>query len=209
MTPTPAVAQTSGSELLPCPFCGKDGDYFANGSVSHPDIIVHRVLCNCEVRPFTGWRATKAQAIAAWNRRAPLEGVEKPQGSLQPSASVPTEQTDGPVDHYRLRGVIDQATHGTLPLADDVTGLGIQARAQMQVEIADFIISHLWRATVAPPHQADDVSSQTEGLKVRQGEAFKKALVRIKLGDFNSDGQKHKSASAYAAFAIRNTEAMK
>jgi len=57
--------------LLPCPFCGGKADYFANGSLSQPDIIVHRVLCNCEMQPFTDWRATKSEAIAAWNRRTP------------------------------------------------------------------------------------------------------------------------------------------
>lgn len=64
--------------LLPCPFCGREADYFANGSVSHPDIIVHRVACNCEMQPFTGWHATKEEAIAAWNRRSPEALAARP-----------------------------------------------------------------------------------------------------------------------------------
>lgn len=73
--PSPA----GDGELLPCPFCGSPGDYLATGSVSHPDVIVHRVMCSalrenggCAPHPFTGWFATKEEAFATWNRRQPL-----------------------------------------------------------------------------------------------------------------------------------------
>jgi hypothetical protein len=61
-------------EPLPCPFCGNGPQYLATGSVSHPEIIVHRFLCisnSCGVQPFSGWHVTAAEAANVWNTRTP------------------------------------------------------------------------------------------------------------------------------------------
>ena len=63
------------SELkpLPCPFCGGKApimEGFATLEV-WPHGAFHRVYCrSCQVRQL--FHLTEAEAIAAWNRRAPL-----------------------------------------------------------------------------------------------------------------------------------------
>ena len=85
----------SGVEgLKPCPFCG------GAGNVLHRDLDDESMasgfylgLCDdCETEGPP--KATHTEAVAAWNRRAAIEGGG---GALQSSASVSTEQADGGV----------------------------------------------------------------------------------------------------------------
>ena len=61
------------SELLPCPFCGNEGElctYYGGGEHNE---TVHTVMCNnedCPMNVLTPDYLTEAEAIAAWNTRA-------------------------------------------------------------------------------------------------------------------------------------------
>lgn len=69
-----STGEKTFASLLPCPFCGEIPQYLATGSVSHPDIIVHRFLCIsrfCGVQPFSGWHLTAEKAASVWNKRSP------------------------------------------------------------------------------------------------------------------------------------------
>lgn len=65
--------------LKPCPFCGGAADinqmshYYRDGG-SYPRSLEWRVMCNAEECPFDpcGDFTSEAEAIAAWNTRAPL-----------------------------------------------------------------------------------------------------------------------------------------
>lgn len=60
-------------ELLPCPFCGAEAEY---ETTTDPDGDCNCVCCpDCMFSLMNGavgigWHGTKAEAAAAWNRRA-------------------------------------------------------------------------------------------------------------------------------------------
>ena len=79
--------------------------------------------------------------------------------------AAPADPVAG-VDAYRMRGIIDAATHAVLPLAcdtTDTTGAGIRERAAMQVEIADRIQAEL--ATLAPSPSVEKLVGALERAK--------------------------------------------
>lgn len=112
---------TEREALKPCPFCGKthtaeittaqelaeqDSDY--DGEFwQHSDSFA--VICNAS-RPngpggcgaSGGFFATKAEAIAAWNRRAALASRDEVAPSDFPPEKVPAQQTQDP-DRLRIR----------------------------------------------------------------------------------------------------------
>lgn len=138
------------AELMPCPFCGGKADYFANGSVSHPDIIVHRIACHgveCETQPWTGWRASEEEVIAAWNHRAlscaAETGTQRDvvidavrvaiDGGVRHSRSCMNESLakDGPCTcglHALAKAVAPGASSQSTPIPVDVRRLVIAAR---------------------------------------------------------------------------------
>jgi Lar family restriction alleviation protein len=61
-----------GGELLPCPFCGSDGEEVSvcghlRASGHNDGWNVRCYVCHVE----TAYEETKAEALAAWNRRSP------------------------------------------------------------------------------------------------------------------------------------------
>ena len=68
-------AGSSRSELLPCPFCGRHANVVDDAPPAFPDQIWYGVGCsnpNCTAYTGYGMRlfVNRADAIAAWNRRA-------------------------------------------------------------------------------------------------------------------------------------------
>jgi hypothetical protein len=57
---------TATTELLPCPFCCNDMPKLTTDGRSYYWVICMR--CEAQV----GWKLTQAEALAAWNARAPL-----------------------------------------------------------------------------------------------------------------------------------------
>lgn len=55
-------------KLLPCPWCGEAAEIIDHGSS-------YRVVCSTCWPP---WGDTRAEAIAAWNRRTPAVSREEP-----------------------------------------------------------------------------------------------------------------------------------
>lgn len=73
MTTTPTPASQPATDMLPCPFCGgvahATKGFTTSGDWPHGDF--HRIFCgSCQNRQL--FHRTKADAIAAWNRRAEL-----------------------------------------------------------------------------------------------------------------------------------------
>jgi len=77
---TPTIDEKA---LLPCPFCGS-ADKPKLVLRVHEDVPGYHVLCNAEgfghepdrgCGAESGWGETEAEAIAAWNRRAPLPSL--------------------------------------------------------------------------------------------------------------------------------------
>lgn len=57
-------------KLKPCPFCG--GKPFIDKDKCFDGTFVYQISCvnrECDVSIKTKWRATKKEAIEAWNRR--------------------------------------------------------------------------------------------------------------------------------------------
>jgi hypothetical protein len=62
-----AAKKVPAPKPLPCPFCG------CKPHVDRNNWGEHRVVCEngeCETTPNGYWRNSRADAIAAWNRRA-------------------------------------------------------------------------------------------------------------------------------------------
>lgn len=67
-------------ELLPCPFCGVEGELFTYYGGGKHNETVYMVMCNnddCSMNVLTPDCLTEAQAIAAWNSRADYHGYEQ------------------------------------------------------------------------------------------------------------------------------------
>jgi Lar family restriction alleviation protein len=69
---TPSIPRTDpmkqSDELLPCPFCGGAGLLSSGGPHEPNDWCGHCLACDYSLE----FQATKAEALAAWNRRAAL-----------------------------------------------------------------------------------------------------------------------------------------
>ena len=64
------------SELKPCPFCG--GEAKLRDAICGVNITAYVVHCgnwDCKVRPTTGYRRVKKEAIEAWEGRVDNEAL--------------------------------------------------------------------------------------------------------------------------------------
>lgn len=64
------ICKIEEPEIKPCPFCGGKAE---SDTVEDGDTKGFRVSCcnsDCQVGPTTAVFPTKAEAVAAWNRRA-------------------------------------------------------------------------------------------------------------------------------------------
>ncbi len=66
MTQPPAALADA---LEPCPFCGEPGHVVTRSDPKTADI--HRCECSECFCELSDWHEDRADAIAAWNRRAP------------------------------------------------------------------------------------------------------------------------------------------
>ena len=73
MTDTPIAATEGG--LLPCPFCG--GEAFLHKAAGGAIWTLARHADNCPMAPEPIYYLTEAEAVAAWNSRAPAEDVRR------------------------------------------------------------------------------------------------------------------------------------
>jgi Lar family restriction alleviation protein len=73
-SPKPEKPADSGHTLKPCPFCGGEAEVILRYKENGSDIAGYDVGCGverCNLQEGADWyRATPAEAIAAWNRRA-------------------------------------------------------------------------------------------------------------------------------------------
>lgn len=97
-SPHATRAESGAQELLPCPFCGAIPDMRHVGG--HWFALCRNVDCPCMPAgaPLNGKHLTEDEAIAAWNRRAPI-----------PSEPRPSSQESEVMDHEHRRSA-DNAT---------------------------------------------------------------------------------------------------
>lgn len=68
---------TATDTPLPCPFCGEPPAIGRRASSYHPTGEWHSVHCYCGGYSTTAYHGapTRAEALAKWNRRAPVRDV--------------------------------------------------------------------------------------------------------------------------------------
>lgn len=72
MSLTKEVGKMSEEKLKPCPFCGKEPVYIADGKVI--------CVCGAIMRSFNDWKPfTNREAIEAWNRRVADDDIRSKQ----------------------------------------------------------------------------------------------------------------------------------
>lgn len=116
--------------LKPCPFCGGDKILVAqtlDQKAPNWYATCHRATC-----AFTGYSATQAQAIAAWNQRADAQG--EPVAWMNPQHGKPGYYSPlSPVTTYRIKGWTPLYTH---PPAQDVAAL-VEENKRLQQALVD------------------------------------------------------------------------
>ena len=111
------------SELLPCPFCGGEAN-----TLHRPHVIDWRYSVGCnddECRGFIGlsWLyKTEAEAIAAWNSRAPIEYdgwfyLPKPKEGIVDYGEPEITRTE---NGYKVRQVVDVVDEAARKWGDEL-----------------------------------------------------------------------------------------
>jgi Lar family restriction alleviation protein len=169
--PTPPAARDAGvGELLPCPFCGGAAELIPMRSLAG-DPSGHRVWCPslpcCAAGPALD---TKADAIAAWNRRAPLPPVAVSDETLYASgwaAGYAARDAHAPpavVDAGTLAETgdlvdrLDRAIRFCCDITDDVPAaiadMRVRAYRQARAAIANALATAAQPARAVPSREA-------------------------------------------------------
>lgn len=71
------------TKILPCPFCGGNGDTFFKAVPNSKTGFWWNVVCNDHCLAEGGMAGTEAEAIAAWNRRSTAVGSTPSEGEAR------------------------------------------------------------------------------------------------------------------------------
>jgi len=130
MTNPEHLAALSEAELLPCPFCGGEGETWEDADPIYPWCVTFKHEDECMMRlvptDFFPAYKTKAEAIAAWNTRAghlAVIGPDAVEGNIQiADVTARAEAAEAKVE--RLRQALRHCASDPL--------FGNEARAALQ-----------------------------------------------------------------------------
>lgn len=104
MTDTPTK-----TDLLPCPFCGKEARLAENHDVGSINCFAN----GCDVEPVVTWReGKKSEAIAQWNTRTPTVNLAEPRERVETLRKKYYQKNTGTIKETIDYILLDLSTQG-------------------------------------------------------------------------------------------------